>query len=65
VRAYKGHASYLSPVVGGRERPDLAWTYEQPLREVAPVAGRVAFLDERVDVVLDGVPRERPVTPWS
>jgi len=44
---------------------DLAWTYEKPLREASEVAGRVAFFDERVDVVLDGVRRERPVTPWS
>jgi uncharacterized protein (DUF427 family) len=63
--AYKGYASYWSLVVGGREVPDLAWTYEEPLREAAEVAGRVAFFDERVDVVLDGVQRERPITPWS
>ena len=25
--AYKGHASYLSPLVDGREVADLAWTY--------------------------------------
>ncbi len=63
--AYKGHASYWSPVVGGRRLADLAWEYEQPLREASEVAGMVAFFDERVDVVLDGVRRDRPVTPWS
>jgi len=63
--AYKGHASYLSPLVNGREVADLAWTYQQPLPEAAVVAGLVAFFDERVDLVLDGVRRERPVTPWS
>lgn len=63
--AYKGHASYLSPLVDGREVADLAWTYQQPLPEAAVVAGLVAFFDERVDLVLDGVRRERPVTPWS
>ena len=41
--AYKGYASYWSPVVGGREVPDLAWTYEEPLREAGEVAGLVAF----------------------
>jgi uncharacterized protein (DUF427 family) len=41
--AYKGYASYWSPVVGGREVTDLAWTYEEPLREASEVAGRVAF----------------------
>lgn len=63
--AYKGHASYLTPVAGGQEVPDLAWSYLEPLREAAEVAGMVAFFDERVDLVLDGVPRPRPVTPWS
>lgn len=63
--AYKGHASYLSPMVGGRERVDLAWMYAQPLREAAPIAGKIALFDERMDVVVDGVQRERPITPWS
>ncbi len=59
--AYKGHATYWS-VVG---LPDVAWSYPEPLREASEIAGRVAFLDERVDVVIDGERRERPVTPWS
>ena len=29
------------------------------------VAGMVAFFDEKVDVIFDGVRRERRVTPWS
>lgn len=63
--AYKGHASYWSAVVRGRVVEDLAWSYEQPLREAAPLEGMVCFFDERVDLSLDGVRRERPVTPWS
>jgi uncharacterized protein (DUF427 family) len=63
--AYKGQATYWSPVVGGRTVPDLAWSYEDPLREAEPVRSLVCFFDEQVDVVLDGVRRERPVTPWS
>jgi uncharacterized protein (DUF427 family) len=63
--AYKGHASYWSPVVAGTPVPDLAWSYEDPLHDATAVRGLVAFFDERVDVVLDGVRRERPVTPWS
>lgn len=65
ICAYKGHASYFSPIVGGHEVPDLVWTYPQPLREAAEVAGLLAFFDERADVVLDGVRRERPITPWT
>ena len=59
--AYKGRASYLS--AAGAD--DVAWFYPEPLREAAEVAGRIAFFDERADVVIDGERRERPVTPWS
>jgi uncharacterized protein (DUF427 family) len=59
--AYKGHAQHLS--LAGE--PNLAWIYEDPQREVAPIAGRVAFYNERVDIELDGEPQERPVTPFS
>jgi uncharacterized protein (DUF427 family) len=59
--AYKGQASYWSHP----NAPDVAWTYHQPLREAAAVTGLVAFFDERVDVVVDGRPVPRPVTPWS
>jgi uncharacterized protein (DUF427 family) len=63
--AYKGQASYLSPVVNGRVVDDLTWTYQAPLPEAERVRDRVAFFDERIDVVLDGQRRDRPVTPWS
>ncbi|VVJ18278.1 Uncharacterised protein [Amycolatopsis camponoti] len=59
--AYKGHASYWS--VGAHR--DLAWTYDEPLSDARDVAGYIAFLTERVDVVLDGERLPRPVTPWS
>jgi uncharacterized protein (DUF427 family) len=60
--AYKGRASYLSVPDGPA---DVAWTYPEPLREAAPVRDYVAFFDERVDIVVDGQRRERPVTHWS
>jgi uncharacterized protein (DUF427 family) len=63
--AYKGQASYSSAVVDGAELRDIAWSYEAPLPEAAGVTGLVAFFDERIDVVLDGEQRPRPVTPWS
>ena len=59
--AYKGRAAYLSL----DNEPDAAWTYPQPLREAAEVTDRVAFFNELVDIVVDGTPLERPVTPWS
>jgi uncharacterized protein (DUF427 family) len=44
---------------------DLAWSYDAPFRESAPIAGLVAFYDERVDVYVDGVLQPRPKTPFS
>jgi uncharacterized protein (DUF427 family) len=59
--AYKGEAWYLSRGDGG----DIAWFYPEPLREAAEVTDRVAFFNERVDIVVDGARLERPRTPWS
>jgi uncharacterized protein (DUF427 family) len=42
--------------------PDIAWSYAFPTAACAPIAGLVAFYDERVDVWVDGVARERPKT---
>jgi uncharacterized protein (DUF427 family) len=56
---YKGEASYWSVEAGGRRHQDLAWCYERPLPDMAPITGLVAFWDERVDVVFDGVRRAR------
>ncbi|WP_308467430.1 DUF427 domain-containing protein [Rathayibacter soli] len=63
--AYKGTATYYSPVVGGVAVPDLAWSYEDPLVDAAGVAGCVAFFTERVDVAIDGELQARPHTAWS
>jgi uncharacterized protein (DUF427 family) len=63
--AYKGEAAYWSVEGAGDAGADLAWTYDAPLREAADVQGLIAFFNERVDVTLDGVPQERPNTPWS
>lgn len=49
--AYKGRASYFSVPDGPA---DVAWTYHQPLREAEPVTDRIAFFNERVDIVVDG-----------
>jgi uncharacterized protein (DUF427 family) len=62
---YKGEASYWSVDVGGHRHRDLAWSYEKPLLEAAAIAGLVAFFDEKVDVAVDGQPRERPRTVFS
>lgn len=63
---YKGTTSeYWSVNVGGDVHPDLAWSYHYPLPAVSAIAGLVAFYDEKVDVVVDGVPQERPITHFG
>jgi uncharacterized protein (DUF427 family) len=59
--AYKGQASYWS--LGDED--DLVWSYLEPLRDAAEVKGRLAFFNERADILVDGERLERPVTPWS
>ena len=51
-------------LAGGRVE-DLVWGYQSPLPDAAQLEGYVTFFDERSDLVVDGVPRPRPVTPWS
>jgi uncharacterized protein (DUF427 family) len=62
---YKGLASYFSVLLDGHATPDIVWTYPDPLPEATPIKDLLAFYDERVDVELDGVPQERPESPWS
>lgn len=50
---YKGTVSdYWDVTVGDRTIEQVAWRYADPLREARPVAGLIAFLDEKVDVVV-------------
>ena len=63
--AYKGLARWWSATVDGQHHESLAWCYDEPLSGAAPIRGMVAFLDERVDVSVDGQRQERPQTSWS
>ena len=52
---YKGTTSgYWYGQVGGVTHPDIAWTYDFPTRELLPIAGLIAFYNEKVDIFLDG-----------
>jgi uncharacterized protein (DUF427 family) len=62
---YKGAATYWAIEVAGQRFEDLAWCYRAPLPESQKVAGLIAFYDEKVDVTIDGVPQDRPRTPFS
>ena len=61
VCAYKGQATYWSL----ESEDDIAWSYAAPLREAAEIRDRIAFFNERVDLVVNGTRLDRPVTPWS
>ncbi|MGH9223643.1 MAG: DUF427 domain-containing protein [Acidimicrobiales bacterium] len=62
---YKGTAAYWSVQVGGTLHPDIAWHYDDPIPENPRIKGLVAFFNERVDLTVDGVRQDRPLTPWS
>jgi uncharacterized protein (DUF427 family) len=63
--AYKGHAEYHSARTAAGLVENIAWTYREPLRDAVPVAGLIAFFNERVDLDVDGERRPRPQTAWS
>jgi uncharacterized protein (DUF427 family) len=44
---------------------DLAWVYDFPTRQLLPIAGLVAFYNEKVDTYLDGELMDRPQTHFS
>ena len=63
---YKGTTSaYWSAAVGESIVPDIAWAYDFPTRQLSPIAGLVAFYNEKVDVTVDGTHLERPDTHFS
>src|SRR5262249_9212188 len=63
---YKGRTSdYWSVRIGDAIHRDLAWSYDFPTRQLAPIAGMIAFYNERLDIILDEMLLERPKTPFS
>jgi uncharacterized protein (DUF427 family) len=63
---YKGRTSgYWSVRVGDTTHPDLAWAYDFPTRHMLPIAGLIAFYNEKVDVIVDGERLPRPQTHFS
>jgi uncharacterized protein (DUF427 family) len=63
---YKGIASYWSIKAGGKNFPDLAWSYRYPIPECPKIKGLVCFFQEREAViVVDGEELPQPRTKWS
>ncbi len=60
---YKGKTTgYWNVSIGDTTHPDLAWAYDFPTRQLLPIAGLLAFYNEKVDITLEGEPLPRPTT---
>lgn len=58
---YKGTTTgYWSARVGDADHVDIAWVYDFPTRQLIPITGMVAFMNERVDIIVDGQQLDRP-----
>ena len=55
-------SQYWSARVGDTVQPDIAWTYDYPMRQVVPITGLIAFYNETVDTFVDGHKLPRPPT---
>ena len=63
VCPYKGITSrYWSARVGDTLHRDIAWTYEYPMSQATPIAGLIAFYNEKLDIFLDGQKLPRATT---
>ena len=56
---YKGWARYLSHP----EVADVAWSYPDPVPENPKIRDLISFYNERVDLIVDGVPIGGPQAP--
>ena len=65
VCPYKGTSRYWSINTTGDVHDNLAWGYDAPVRESQPIAGYVAFYNEKLDIYVDGVLEEKPKTVFS
>src|SRR3984893_14967606 len=62
---YKGDANYWSLRVREKAYPDFVWTYVHPIPEIPKIENLLCFYNEKVDLYVDGVRQERPVSPFS
>jgi uncharacterized protein (DUF427 family) len=63
---YKGRTTgYWSVRAGDTVHRDLAWSYDFPTLPLQPIAGLVAFYNEKVDISVAGEKLPRPLTHFS
>jgi len=62
---YKGVARYWSGPIGDKMIQDIVWSYPAPIPECPKIENLLSFYNERVDLFVDGVLVDRPLTPFS
>jgi uncharacterized protein (DUF427 family) len=62
---YKGNARYWSVKAGENVRTNIVWSYPSPIAAAAPIKDHLAFYNEVVDIVVDGVALARPESEFS
>jgi uncharacterized protein (DUF427 family) len=63
---YKGRTTgYWRLRAGDATHRDVAWVYDFPTHQLLPIAGLIAFYNERVDISVDGIRLPRPKTHFS
>jgi uncharacterized protein (DUF427 family) len=62
---YKGTASYWSLRVGDKTYRDFVWAYPRPIPEIPKIENLLSFYNEKVDLYVDGVLQDRPISPFS
>lgn len=62
---YKGSADLYWDVIGHADARNAAWSYPSPVPAVGRIRDRVAFYNELVDIAVDGIAQERPVSVFS
>lgn len=65
--AYKGWATYWDAVTNRDRIPAVAWSYPEPLRDGAAIAGLLCFFQERpeIEVEVDGVVEDTVPSVYS
>jgi uncharacterized protein (DUF427 family) len=62
----QGWANYYDVIQSrDKKKEGLAWEYRTAFPEASDIKGCIAFLDEKVDVFVDGKLVDRPSTHFS
>jgi uncharacterized protein (DUF427 family) len=62
---YKGEAHHWSALVGDKLVKDIVWSYPAPIPECPKIENLMCFYNEHVDLYVNGVLQDRPITPFS